>query len=159
MKNKNTRLEVMKMIISSQEISSQEELRQEMDKAGFSLTQATMSRDLRLLKVAKTINGNGKYVYVLPEQPAYRKVSEGQFTAAALQRQGALSVKFSGNIAVIHTLPGHAGAIAYDIDNKRFKEILGTIAGDDTIFVVMTEETDRGVLLKRLAQVLPGMEE
>lgn len=159
MKNKNTRLEVMKMIISSQEISSQEELRQEMDKAGFSLTQATMSRDLKLLKVAKTINGNGRYVYALPEQQSYRKLSEDQFTAAALHRQGALSVKFSGNMAVIHTLPGHAGAIAYDIDNKQFKEILGTIAGDDTIFVVMAENTDRNVLLERLSQVVPGVNE
>ena len=66
-------------------------------------------------------------------------VSDTHLTASAVHQAGALSVKFSGNLAVVHTLPGHASHIAYDIDNKRFEEILGTLAGDDTIILVLAE--------------------
>lgn len=155
MKNKNSRLEVIKMIVSSQEISSQEELLRELDKAGFSLTQATLSRDLKQLKVVKATNAAGRYIYVLPASPLYRRVSDTHLTAAAVRQAGALSVKFSGNIAVVHTLPGHASHIAYDIDNKKFEEILGTLAGDDTIILVLAEGVGPKKALERLAQVIP----
>lgn len=124
MKNKDTRMEAIKMIVSAQDISSQEELLRELAKVGFKLTQATLSRDLRQLKVTKAMGASGKYVYVLPAAPLYRRVSDTHLTAVAMHQAGALSVKFSGNLAVVHTLPGHASHIAYDIDNKKFSEIL-----------------------------------
>lgn len=157
MKNKNSRLEVIKMIVSAQNISNQEELLCELGKAGFSLTQATLSRDLKQLKVAKATNASGKYIYVLPTSPLYRRVSDVHLTAAAAHQAGALSVKFSGNLAVVHTLPGHASHIAYDIDNKKFDEILGTLAGDDTIILVLAEGVSRETVLQRLAQVIPDV--
>jgi transcriptional regulator of arginine metabolism len=64
-------------------------------------------------------------------------------------------VKFSGNLAVVHTLPGHASHIAYDIDNKRFDEVLGTLAGDDTIILVMAEGVTREQVMEKLAEVIP----
>lgn len=142
------------MIVSAQDISNQEELLRELDKAGFSLTQATLSRDLKQLKVAKAMNAAGKYIYVLPVSPFYRRVSDAHLTADAIHQAGALSVKFSGNLAVIHTLPGYASHIAYDIDNKKFDEILGTLAGDDTIILVMAEGVSRDIVMQRLAQVI-----
>lgn len=66
MRNKDSRLEAIKMVVSAQDISSQEELLRELKKVGFKLTQATLSRDLKQLKVAKATNASGKYVYVLP---------------------------------------------------------------------------------------------
>ena len=73
MKKKANRLDAIKMIISSKEISSQEELLQALGKEGFELTQATLSRDLKQLKVAKAANMNGKYVYVLPNNIMYKR--------------------------------------------------------------------------------------
>ena len=76
MKKKANRLDAIKMIISSKDISSQEELLQALDKEGFELTQATLSRDLKQLKVAKAANMNGKYVYVLPNNIMYKRSND-----------------------------------------------------------------------------------
>ncbi|MDE7377719.1 MAG: arginine repressor [Paraprevotella sp.] len=157
MKNRNTRLEVIKMILSSQEIASQEDLLVELDKAGFASTQATLSRDLKKLKVVKAAGSSGHYVYMLPANNLYRRVSETHLTVSAMNRLGALSVKFSGNLAVIHTLPGHAGHVAYDIDNSKIDEFIGTIAGDDTVMLVLAEGVDREAALQRLASVMPDL--
>ena len=74
MKKKTKRLEALKVLISSTEFSSQEEMLQALRKEGFTLTQATLSRDLTLLKVAKAANMNGKYVYVLPNETMYKRI-------------------------------------------------------------------------------------
>src|SRR3712207_3180733 len=76
MKKKADRLDAIKMIISSQEIGSQEELLQELNREGFELTQATLSRDLKQLKVAKAASMSGKYVYVLPNDIMYKRSTE-----------------------------------------------------------------------------------
>lgn len=155
MRNKESRLEAIKMIVSSQAVSSQDELLRELAHLGYDMTQATLSRDLKLLKVVKVCTSEGSYRYVLPASPLYRRVSDRHLTLSAMHGAGALSVKFSGNLAVIHTLPGHASHIAYDIDNRHFGEILGTLAGDDTIILVMAEGTERGRVLDCLAEVIP----
>ena len=97
-------------------------------------------------------------MYVLPASPLYRRVSDTHLTASAVHQAGALSVKLSGNLAVVHTLPGHASHIAYDIDNKRFEEILGTLAGDDTIILVLAEGVSSELALRRLAEVIPDIQ-
>ena len=148
--NKNTRLEVVKMIVSSQELSTQDELLRELERAGFPSTQATLSRDLRQLRIAKGRNEEGNQVYMMPEQRRYQRVSDTHMTVQKMNRLGVLSVKFSGNMAVVHTPPGHAAHVALDIDAAVLDEVLGTVAGDDTIFIVLTEDTNRQLLLNRL---------
>lgn len=148
--NKNTRLEVIKMIVSSQELSTQDELLRELERSGFPTTQATLSRDLRQLRIAKGLNEEGVQVYMLPEQRRYQRVSDTHVTVQKMNRLGALSVKFSGNMAVIKTPPGHAAHVAYDIDNALIEEVLGTVAGDDTVFLVLAEDANRQLLLSRL---------
>ena len=138
MKKKANRLDAIKMIISSKDISSQEELLQALDKEGFELTQATLSRDLKQLKVAKAANMNGKYVYVLPNNIMYKR-SNDQSASEMLMTSGFISLHFSKNIAVIRTRPGYASSMAYDIDNRECPAVLGTIAGDDTIMMVLHE--------------------
>ena len=107
MKKKANRLDAIKMIISSKDVSSQEELLQALSKEGFELTQATLSRDLKQLKVAKAANMNGKYVYVLPNNIMYKR-SNDQSASEMLMTSGFVSLQFSGNIAVIRTRPGYA---------------------------------------------------
>lgn len=155
MKSKNSRLDAIKIIISSKEIGSQDELLQELSKEGFRLTQATLSRDLKQLKVAKAANMNGNYVYVLPNNTMYKHMTEQHSAGEMLMQNGFRSIEFSANLAVIKTLPGYASSLAYDIDNKNFDEILGTVAGDDTIILVIREDCTKMEVKNALSLVIP----
>lgn len=155
MKVKNSRLEALKMLISSMELSSQEEVLKELEKEGFKLTQATLSRDLKQLKVAKAASMNGKYVYVLPNETMYRRVTTPRKATEMMQRSGYISVNISGQLAIVKTRPGYASALAYDIDNSDSHYILGSIAGDDTIFIALREGASRGQVLEALSYVIP----
>ncbi len=157
MKNKNSRLDSIKMIISSKEVGSQEELLSELAKEGFRLTQATLSRDLKQLKVAKAASMNGNYVYVLPNNTMYKRMTEPQSASEMLRHNGFVSIEFSANIAVIKTRPGYASSLAYDIDVHNFHEIIGTIAGDDTIMLVVRENTLRTAVLEALSTIIPNI--
>ena len=157
MKNKNSRLDSIKIIISTKEIGSQEELLQELAKEGFQLTQATLSRDLKQLKVAKAASMNGNYVYVLPNNTMYKRMTESHTASEMLRHNGFVSIEFSGNIAVIKTRPGYASSLAYDIDNSQSYEILGTIAGDDTIMLVLREGCSQTTLKQSLSHIIPNI--
>ena len=157
MKVKNSRMETLKMLISSQELSSQEEVLQALAKEGYKLTQATLSRDLKQLKVAKAADANGKYVYVLPNETMYKRVSSQLSPKEMVLIPGFLSINFSGNMVVIKTRPGYASSIAYNIDNSDIPEILGTIAGDDTIFMVKREGASEKHLIHNLAHIIPEL--
>ena len=157
MKSKNNRLDSIKMIISSKEIGSQEELLQELCKEGFQLTQATLSRDLKQLKVAKAASMNGNYVYVLPNNTMYKRMTDPLSASEMLRHNGFLSIEFSENIAVIKTKPGYASSLAYDIDSHNFTEIIGTIAGDDTLMLIIREGCTRPAVKSALSLVIPNM--
>ncbi len=150
---KNGRLEMIKMIVSSMELSTQEELLMQLDIAGYPTSQATLVRDLRQLRIVKGYNANGHNVYLMPDEQRFRMVSDTHVTVEALNRVGITRVNFSGNMAVIHTPPGHASHVAYDIDNARIEEILGTIAGDDTVFMVLAEGADKTIVMDKLSLV------
>lgn len=157
MKVKNSRLEAIKMLISSMELGSQEEVLQALEKEGFRLTQATLSRDLKQLKVAKAASMSGKYVYVLPNDTMYKRVSTPHSIMEMLQISGFLSINFSGNIGVIKTRPGYASSIAYNIDNSNSMNIIGTIAGDDTILIVIKEGVNTQDVINELGNVIPNI--
>ena len=141
MKVKASRLEALKMLISSKELSNQEEVLQALKVEGFLLTQATLSRDLKQLKVAKAASMNGKYVYVLPNETMYKHIHKPLSPTEMMQTPGFVSINFSGNMGIIKTRPGYASSIAYNIDSSDIPQIIGTIAGDDTIFIVIKEGT------------------
>ena len=157
MKTKNNRLDAIKIIISSQEIGNQDDLLKELMKEGFQLTQATLSRDLKQLKVAKAASMNGNYVYVLPNNTMYKRMVDPQGASEMLRHNGFLSIEFSQNIAVIKTKPGYASSLAYDIDNSNFHEILGTIAGDDTLMLVLREGCSQKTVKNSLSLVIPSL--
>lgn len=158
MKSKNHRLDAIKMIISSKEIGSQDELLQDLAKEGFQLTQATLSRDLKQLKVAKAASMNGNYVYVLPNNTMYKRVTGTHSATEMLKTDGIRGIEFSGNLAVIRTRPGYASSVAYDIDIHNFDEILGTIAGDDTILLVLREGCTRTSVMNALTLIIPNIQ-
>ena len=157
MKVKNKRLEAIRLIISSQQLGSQEELMNALQKEGFSLTQATLSRDLKQLKVAKASTLGGQYIYVLPNETMYKRVSTASSIREMMQVPGFLSINFSGNMGVIKTRPGYASAIAFNIDRSDIPQILGTIAGDDTIFIVVKEGVKSQEVVDALSGVVPNM--
>ena len=154
MKIKGQRLDTIKMLLSSNEIGSQDELLKELRKEGFVVTQATLSRDLKQLKVAKAASMNGHYVYVLPKETMYKRVHTPLRATEMMAVPGFQSINFSGNLGVIRTRPGYASSIAYNIDNSEIPEILGTIAGDDTIFIVIREGTDHNAIIDAMRENL-----
>lgn len=156
MKKKEDRLDAIKMIISSQEVGSQEEILNELKKEGFQLTQATLSRDLKQLKVAKAANINGNYVYVLPNDIMYKRPNDLN-PSEMLMNTGFVSIMYSGNIAVIKTRPGYASSMAYDIDNTISRDILGTIAGDDTILLILRERANHDDVNEFLSRIIPNI--
>ena len=132
MKNRNERLMEIRRLIASQNISSQDELMKILEKQGYEMTQATLSRDLKYLKVAKMPDNQAGYVYILPDKE--QVVEEAELSGQGLS--GLISLDFAQGMAILRTLPGHASSIAYTIDNLDAYEIAGTIAGDDTILLI-----------------------
>ncbi|WP_443702330.1 arginine repressor [Prevotella sp.] len=158
MRIKNNRMEVLKMLISSKELGSQEEVLKALEMEGFQITQATLSRDMKQLKIAKAASMNGKYVYVLPNETMYKRVSSPSKVKEMMQTSGFLSINFSGNMVVVKTRPGYASSIAYNIDSSDIPQILGTIAGDDTIFMVKGVGVTNEEVVESLRHVLPNIE-
>ncbi|MBO7128180.1 MAG: arginine repressor [Prevotella sp.] len=157
MKVKNSRLEALRLIISSQQLGSQDELLAALQKEGFKLTQATLSRDLKQLKVAKAASMSGNYVYVLPNETMYKRVSTPNSIREMMKVPGFVSINYSGNMGVIKTRPGYASSIAWNIDNSDIPEIIGTIAGDDTIFIVIKEGVRHQDVTDALSDVVPNI--
>lgn len=157
MKEKNSRLEALRLIISSQQLGSQDELLNALQKEGFRLTQATLSRDLKQLKVAKAATMGGNYVYVLPNESMYKRISTPTSVREMMQIPGFVSITFSGNMGVIKTRPGYASAIAWNIDRSELPQILGTIAGDDNIFIVIKEGVSHREVTEALSEVVPNL--
>lgn len=152
---KKERLETICEIIRSEAVRNQEELLKRLNDRGFTLTQATLSRDIKQLQVVKIHDGNRNYIYTLPGHMSYAAAPNG--TPAPAASATCSSIEFSGNLAVIKTRPGYAMAIASDIDAKAPREILGTVAGDDTILLVPREGITRERIVQALSQFIPGI--
>lgn len=150
---------MLRMLISSKELCSQDEVLKALSKEGFNVTQATLSRDMKQLKVAKATNMSGKYFYVLPNETMYKRVSSPKRAAEMLLTSGFVSINFSGNMGVIKTRPGYASSIAYNIDHASPADILGTIAGDDAIFIVLKQGSKYEDVVQELRNVIPDIDE
>lgn len=156
MNDRLNRLESLRLILSNKETSSQEDILRELSRQGYRVTQATLSRDLRTLKASKVPGASG-FRYMLPEHPQYVRRVRPSAVPEYLRNSGFLSLSFSGNLAVLHTRPGYAGGLASDIDAHRLGSVAGTIAGDDTILIIMNEEADRHRLTDELAGIIPAI--
>ena len=157
MKNRTQRQLAIKQIITTQEIHSQEELLANLHKQGFDLTQATLSRDLKLLKVAKGPHATKGYIYTIPEITNLGKKEENAQVNFLVD--GFRDIQFSGNLAVMKTRPGYASSLASVLDNAGPYEILGSIAGDDTILLIMREGVTPSDLKNSLILIMPRLQE
>ena len=106
--------------------------------------------------MAKASSVTGKYVYVLPNDIMYKRNTH-QSPGDMLENNGFVSLDFSGNIAVIRTRPGYASRMAYDIDHHETEGILGTIAGDDTIMLVLREGMPEEKIRGELSKIIPNI--
>jgi transcriptional regulator of arginine metabolism len=147
MSDKKQRLSTIENILRTENIRSQVDLQKSLVSKGFKVTQATLSRDIRQLEIIKTHNREDHYSYILPD----RTLKEPRLPTPLFDES---TVGFSGNLAVIKTRPGYAMGIASDIDNRAPDEILGTIAGDDTILVIPREGFTRAQIKKALDRFL-----
>ena len=136
MKNKIDRISVIRDIVQNQSIGSQDELLAQLQSKGSDVTQATLSRDLKQMQVAKIATRDGGYVYVMPDVAATIKGGIAPHFIPPYSMKGIVSIECSSVLIVIKTKPGYASSIAYDIDMAELKEVMGTIAGDDTILVI-----------------------
>lgn len=136
MKVKIDRITAIRKIIQTQDISSQQELLDILRKEGHKLTQATLSRDLKQMQIVKMSLRNGGYLYVMPDVAASMKSSITNHFVSPHNIKGVVSVECSTVLVVIRTKPGYASSIAYDVDQALLPEVMGTVAGDDTILVI-----------------------
>ncbi len=124
----------IKEIVENRAIQTQDELADELRKIGIEVTQATVSRDIKELMLIKVPAADGEYRYALPTE---HNVAFSQSRMERTFQDSVVAVDYSLNLIVLKTLPGTAQAVAYTIDTARWPEILGTVAGDDTICVVV----------------------
>ena len=128
---------------------TQEELADKLNEAGFRVTQATVSRDIRELKLTKmTVGGKQRYVVV---QEHSRQMGEKYI---GILREGFLSVDMAQNILVVKTVSGMAMAVAAAVDAMKLKEIVGSIAGDDTIMMAVKTAEDTQCVMDKIYDVL-----
>ena len=133
-------------IISAEDIETQEELASELRALGYKVTQATVSRDIRELRLIKVAAKEGGFKYAKPERHEIA-VSE---RLTRILTDSLVSVDSSGNIIVVKTLSGSANVAAEALDNLGWPEILGTIAGDNTVFIVTINESDTTLITDRI---------
>ena len=144
---KNRRQKTIREIIENKDIETQFQLTDELHKYGFNVTQATISRDIKELGLVKVASGENVFRYSFPSGIM---TGNNIDRVKKMLRDNLLRIDYSGNIIGIHTLPGTAQGVAFCVDGLSWKEILGTVAGDDTILLVVKESKDIANLVERL---------
>lgn len=157
MRNKRERQHLILDIIREKQIHSQEELANELAERGIQVTQATLSRDMKMLHVTKISANGNQYVYIVPNSNDIkdRLLNANRGPENPNNNIGFVSLSFSRNIAVVKTRNGYASGLAYDIDMSHAPEILGTIAGADTIFLVLREDITHEEAKDLLSRFIP----
>ena len=137
-------------LIAKNDIETQEELSEYLQAEGYSVTQATVSRDIREMKLTKVSMSNGKQKYAALVD-SKEDMSEKY---VRVLRDGFVSMDMAQNILVIKTVSGMASAVCAAIDDMQFSEIVGTLAGDDTIMCAVRTVEDTANIMKRIAKIV-----
>jgi len=136
-------------LINTYDIETQEELAQRLEESGFVVTQATVSRDIRDLKLSKVVYGDGKQKYSL--MPKQDGISEKY---VRILKEAFISMDMAQNILVLKTVSGMAMAVAAALDSLQMNEIVGCIAGDDTIMAAIRSVDDTVVVMERIRKLV-----
>lgn len=142
----------IRRLISNERIASQEELLKELKREGFAMTQATLSRDLRYLRVSKVHDEERGYIYDLADAEPTGGTPWTSFLV-----EGFRSMEFAQGLGIIRTLPGYASSIASAIDTMNIPEIAGTVAGDDTIMLVPRDGSRKDQIVRALSRHIPNL--
>ena len=137
-------------LIASEAIDTQERLAERLKDSGYDVTQATVSRDIKELQLVKTMTPDGKYRYALPDTTG----SQQSERFVRIFKNTVQSAVPAGNIAVIKTLPGCANAACEAIDSLGFPHIVGSIAGDNTVFLVCDDAANTPALIAQFEALL-----
>ena len=156
MNERNQRLKAIRGIIRDNRIESQERLLSYLKTMGYNITQATLSRDLKMLKVGKQAIGEEGYYYALPSEEVLRDREKHYLQDFT---RGYVSLDVSGNLVVIRTITGHADSVAIALDSLRISSVLGTIAGDDTVFAALRAGVSETAFLTELRERVPEFED
>lgn len=148
---KSQRFAAIRKIIRSELIGSQEELMTRLHECGVEVTQSTLSRDLKYMHVAKIPNRHKGYIYILPNTEHHA------LDISANISDNILGLQFSGNLAVMKTKSGYASAVSVPIDHLEHPDILGTIAGDNTVLIILSEDADKDQLIETLLRIFPQL--
>lgn len=152
MGNKAERLSLIRRIIEEDLIGSQEELINRLAEHGVHATQSTLSRDFKEINISKMPHHSKGYIYVLSDILGNDVIANTSNIGEAV-----LDIKFSHNIAVLFTKSGYASAISTIIDSRKSKEILGTVAGDNNIIIILSEDTTHEEVLAQMKQLFPTL--
>lgn len=150
---KNKRQEMILKLVSENNVETQEMLCKLLINAGFSVTQATVSRDIRELALLKTIDNNGVSRYSVPVLKREAMASQGSMFYSMIA-DSVNSVDYAMNTAVVKCTAGMANAICAKLDTTELPGVVGTIAGDDTIFILMRTERDAERLVRELKMII-----
>ena len=151
MNQKTQRFATIRKIIRNELISSQEELIARLRECGVEITQSTLSRDLKYMNVAKVPHKDKGYIYVLPNTVQHDANVSSNIS------DNITSLTFSGNLGILKTKSGYASAISVPIDNLDSPDILGTIAGDNTVLLILREDANRSQIIESLVRIFPMM--
>jgi transcriptional regulator of arginine metabolism len=143
--NKQQRLAAIAELVQSHRVASQEHLRELLAERGFDVAQATLSRDIRELRLVKGADSEGRMHYTLPTDER-----EGAPTLSRLLPALFLSAEGTGNLLVVKTMIGGAQAVAEALDWAEWPEVLGTLAGDDTILVILRDAAHTPTVQQRI---------
>ncbi len=147
---KKSRHQKIKELVEQYQIETQEELADKLKAAGYAVTQATVSRDIRELKLSKVPLGDGRQIYTILEHSSQYL---GDKYIRVLQ-EGFVSMDMAQNILVIKTVSGMAMAVAAAVDAMKLKEIVGSIAGDDTIMMAVRTVEDTQAVMKKIRSAI-----
>ena len=157
---KNRRLAIIQELVNTHSPSSQGKLLKLLHERGFSITQTTLSRDIKELKISKIPNDEGDYMYINPQQETgnpQRLLVKNKPIFLPKSNRGFVSFEFSHQLGVIRTRPGYASVIASDIETHNPSVILGTVTGDNIVLVIPREGVSRQEIQNVLETIIPGM--
>ena len=147
---KKNRQRLIVELVDNYSIATQEDLLSMLAERGYDVTQATISRDVKDLRLIKSLDDKGEYRYVVERAGTEDKGTKFN----AIFAESVISINYAGHMCVLKCYPGLAQAACAAIDSMNIKEILGTLAGDDTIFVLCKDEKDASVLTASVEQML-----
>ena len=148
---KKTRHRKIVEIIEKRDVETQEELAGYLKEAGFAVTQATVSRDIRALKMTKVAGSNGKSRYAILEEHTPDVLSDKY---SRVLKDAVIAMNIGQNIVVVKTIPGMAMAAAAALDDMKWTEILGCIAGDDTIMCAVRSVDDTIIVMEKIKKMV-----